>query len=178
MQATEEYERLIRPIEGQMMRVVWGITQDPEDAEEAFQEALATIWRKWDRIGRHPNPTALILRMCHNAAYDILRKKIRRRREVQPELISPEPAPNPSEIAASRERESVILNAIGHLSRQQAQAVIMRLVEGESYDAIGRILGCKDSTARKHVERGRERLTRMLAPWFARSNGETCNEIG
>ena len=44
----ENYEKLIRPIEDQMLRSVWGITQNAEDAEEAFQDALAVIWRKWE----------------------------------------------------------------------------------------------------------------------------------
>ena len=36
----QEYERLIAPIEARMMRAVWRISRDPNDAEDAFQEAL------------------------------------------------------------------------------------------------------------------------------------------
>ena len=60
----QEYERLIAPIEVRMMRTVWRISRDPNDAEDAFQEALLTVWKRWDRIVTHSNPHALILHIC------------------------------------------------------------------------------------------------------------------
>ena len=138
-----------------------------------MQEALATVWRRFDRIRRHPNPQALILRICLNAAYDALRRKIRRRRwEAMFRLWAPTPASNPGQLLEARERESAILRAIGCLSRNQALAVTLRLVQGQSYDAVGAALGCKDSTARKHVERGRARLCELLAPMMSRLDKE------
>jgi len=72
-----EYERLIAPIEDRMMRAVWRVSRNPADTEDAFQEALLTIWKRWDRIRAHPNPHALIVHICINAAYDGLRRKTR-----------------------------------------------------------------------------------------------------
>ena len=71
------YENLIGPIEQQMMRSVWRITRDPDDADDALQEALERIWTRLSRIQRHANPRALILRICVNAAYDVLRRNAR-----------------------------------------------------------------------------------------------------
>jgi RNA polymerase sigma-70 factor (ECF subfamily) len=162
-----EYERLIQPIEAQMLRSVWRVTRNADDAEDALQEALSVIWRRLRRIQKHPNPHALILRICLNAAYDVLRKKERRLRREQAALTSAASlAPPPSALLESRGRESAIYAAIGQLSRNQALAVTLRLVHGQSYDAIAGVLGCRGNTARKHVERGRERLCRLLAPLF------------
>ncbi len=171
----QDYEVLIQPIEDQMMRSIWRIVQDANDAEDAMQEALATVWRRFDRIRRHPNPQALILRICLNAAYDVLRRKIRRRRwEAMFRLWTPTAASNPGDLLEARECESAILRAIGCLSRNQALAVTLRLVQGQSYDAVGAALGCKDSTARKHVERGRARLCELLAPMMSRFDKENA----
>lgn len=156
-----------------MMRSIWRIVQDADDAEDAMQEALATVWRRFDQIRRHPNPQALILRICLNAAYDVLRRKIRRRRwEGVFGRRAPEPVAVPGELLEARERESAIFRAIGHLSRNQALAVTLRLVQGQPYNAVGAALGCKDSTARKHVERGRARLCELLAPLMSRLDKE------
>lgn len=148
-----------------MMRSVWRVTQNPEDAEDAFQEALGVIWRRLGRVRKHANPHALILRICLNAAYDVLRKKHRRqRREQVLDHGHADTPPTPADTLAARERESAVLRAISQLSRNQALAVTLRLVQGEPYGTIARTLGCKANTARKHVERGRTRLRELLAP--------------
>ncbi len=154
------YEVLINPIRNRMIRAIWQITQDEDDAEEAMQEALANIWKKIDRILKHENPQALILRMCHNAAYDVLRAKIRRRkREALLRTLTLGSTPNsPDCIVANKERESIILRAIARLSRNQSLAVLLRCVQNKSYEEIAHILGCTEVTARKHVARGRQRL--------------------
>ena len=74
-----DYERFIDPIEDQMVRLVWRIVRHRQDFEDALQEALTTIWKRLDRIRRHRNPHALILRICANAGYDILRAFLDRR---------------------------------------------------------------------------------------------------
>jgi RNA polymerase sigma factor (sigma-70 family) len=160
----ETYDQLVKPIEDQLIRAVWGITQNPEDAEEALQEALEGIWRKLDRIERHPNPRALMLRIAINAGYDVLRRRARRlRRQALAELITrPKPAA-PDDLLARKEQESVILRAIARLSRNQSEAVMMRLVQHQSYGEIAEVLGCSAATARKHVERGRQKLRSILA---------------
>ncbi len=148
-----------------MLQAVWGVTQNAEDAEEALQEALTIAWRKLDRVRRHANPQALLLRICVNCACDVVRKKVRRRRrEEHAEPFAKHSIPTPAEAAAANEQETAILGAVSQLSRNQSTAIILRLVQGQSYDAIAEALGCRDSTARKHVERGRKRLRKLLSP--------------
>ncbi len=170
----EAYERLIAPIEDKMMRAVWSVTQNPDDAEEALQEALSIVWRRFDRIQRHANPQALILRICLNAAYDLLRAKIRRRRRearYEPEQARPV---GPDVQTGREEWRTAVFEAIGQLSRNQATAVMLRLVQGMGYDEIAQVLGCRASTARKHVERGRQRLRELLAPLVADDGPEVA----
>ena len=65
-----EFERLVLPLKDRMMRTVWRVTRDPELAEDAFQDALLTTWRKLPQVAAHPNPPALVLRLCLTAAVD------------------------------------------------------------------------------------------------------------
>jgi len=62
-----DYDLLVRPLESRMMRAVWRIVRQKEAAEDAFQDALAVIWKKRDAVARHPNPQALILKMTVDA---------------------------------------------------------------------------------------------------------------
>ncbi|MFH1743968.1 MAG: RNA polymerase sigma factor [bacterium] len=160
------YEYLIRPIEDQMIRSVWRIVQNPEDADDAFQDALATIWKRLAKIRRHPNPRALILKICVNSAYDTLRRKIRRRSRETPEGIPagiPDSSPSAWDKLLGKEQRAEILCAIGRLSRNQAQAVLMRIVEEQPYSSIAQALGCSEATARTHVTRARTRLCKLLS---------------
>jgi RNA polymerase sigma-70 factor (ECF subfamily) len=160
-----EYEDLIGPIEDRMIRSVWRIARDADDADDAFQQALETIWKRLDRIRRHPNPRALILRICVNAAYDVLRKRARQQRREAPEAIpdeQPDTSPSAADRIAAREDHSEILSAISRLPRSQAQAVLMRFVQELPYCEIAQALGCSEATARRHIANARVRLRKML----------------
>ena len=158
------YDRLIRPIEAAMIRTVWRILRNSDDADDALQEALERIWKNLPRVERHPNPKALVLRICANTAFDTLRRKIRRRRReglTIPESL-PDAAAAPDETADRAEQRHAILDAVARLPRRQAMAVMLRLGDGAPYETIATELGCSPATARTHVKRGRARLRRLL----------------
>lgn len=160
-----DYEKWIRPIEDRMMRSVWRILRNPDDAEEAFQNAMEQIWKKRGKLHRHPNPQAFVLRLCVTAAYDTLRKRLRQNRYESASEIpdAPDTSPIARQSIDDHRREGEIHSAISRLSRTQGIAVLMRIVEDEPYERIAQSLGCSESTARIHVHRGRDRLRKMLA---------------
>jgi len=161
-----EYERLIAPIEDRMMRSVWRIVRDPHDTEDAFQEALLTIWKRWDHIRTHPNPHALILHICTNAAYDGLRRKVRQGKW-QEAVSVPEELPDSAASAVQNiygaQQNAQVLRAIGLLPKNQARAILMRAVEEIPYCEIAAAMDCREATVRKHVARARTRLRALLA---------------
>jgi RNA polymerase sigma-70 factor (ECF subfamily) len=163
---TSLYEQMIEPIESQMMRSIWRIVRNPEVAEDTLQEALAIIWKRLDRIRSHPNPQALILKICTNAAIDSWRKRMRYlKHEKQEELLqlSDQSEAVMPDALEKKETESEILKAISRLPRKQAVAVLMRIVQEQPYDVIAQVLGCKEVTVRIHVSRGRTRLSQWLS---------------
>ena len=158
-----DYDQLIAPIELRMMRMVWSVLGDADEADEALQDALVHIWRQLPKIRQAKNPHALILKICADAAYDRLRKRIRHREHYRQDLAEPASRkPSPLRVAESREAYSQIMNAIGRLSRNQAIAVMMRIVQDEPYSAIAAALNCGEASARKHVARGRVRLQQLV----------------
>jgi RNA polymerase sigma factor (sigma-70 family) len=162
----QEYERLIAPIEDRMMRAVWRVLRDPQDAEDAFQEALLKVWNRWDRIRVHPNPHALVLQICVYAAHDLLRRKVRQGKWLEAIAI-PEAIPDTSASVIQNidgaEHNAQVLGAIGLLPKNQARAILMHAVEEIPYGDIAAALGCREVTVRKHVARARARLRTLLA---------------
>ncbi len=171
------FARLIAPLEERMMRTIWRIVRHPEAAEDTLQDVMAILWRKLHRIERHPNPEALVLRICHNAAYDTLRKHVRNREKSG--LASTDGVGSPAGSddageAQQRRRVDEVLEAISGLPRKQALALLMRTVQDQPYDEIALVLGCSPITARIHVSKGRANLSRRLAhllPGAAKETG-------
>ncbi len=160
------YLELIAPVEERMKRTVARIVRDPEDAADTFQNALASIWKNLRKVHRHPNPHACILGICINASYDTLRKRSRlSKREIGMDAVPdlPSSGERPDGVAAGREKERSILSAVACLPPKQALAVFLRLVEGESFQVIAEMIGCREATARSHVSKGRAALRETLA---------------
>jgi RNA polymerase sigma factor (sigma-70 family) len=169
-----DYERFIQPIEDRMIRSVWRIVRDPHDFDDAFQEAVATIWKRLACIRRHSNPHALILRICTNAAYDVLRSNARRCRRLESvPADATNPAPTTSDRLAGQEERKEIFGAIAQLPRKQAEAALMRFAQELPYADIAQALGCSEVTARTHVKRARTRLAKILAHLAPHSPKET-----
>jgi RNA polymerase sigma factor (sigma-70 family) len=163
---SSSYDALILPIQDQMLRSIWRITRVAEDAEDALQESLTVIWKRRARIERHPCPRALILRICVHCACDVLRAQLRRgSRETtltDPNALHAEGC-SVDERLRNEELHDDIARALVRLSSRQATAVVMRHVLELSYEEIGGALGCSETTARVHVNRACEKLSRLLA---------------
>ena len=170
MKENLSYDELIAPVRERMMRVIWRVVRHPEEAEDTMQEVLTIIWKKRGRIARHPNPQAFILKICVNAAIDTLRKQRRSDRFVGSGEVDHLPDAAASSRRAQAEIEDLVRRAVGHLPKNQAAAVVMRILEERSYREIAAALGCREATARTHVLRARNKLARHLS--YLRPSGQ------
>jgi RNA polymerase sigma factor (sigma-70 family) len=170
------FETLIWPIQSQMLRSIWRITRNAEDAEDALQESLTTIWKRRAAIIRHPRPHAFVLRICVNCAFDALRARLRYGSRETPltdaAAIRAKDCPVDGRLLHGELRED-IARALLRLPSRQATAVVMRHILELSYEEVGDALRCSEATARVHVNRACERLGRMLthlAPFQFKEN--------
>lgn len=162
--ADQVYAELITPIEGRMTRTIAGILNDPDDAADALQNAMLYVWKNLRKIHRHPNPQGYILRVCISASYDVLRRNVRQKQLEVHNL--PDQAPSHHDAVSPESTPhtlSAIRSGIATLPKKQAQAVLLRLMEDEPFNVIGRILGCSEATARSHVSKGLARLRQHLS---------------
>jgi RNA polymerase sigma-70 factor (ECF subfamily) len=173
------YDELIAPLESKMMRSIWRIVRNADLAEDCLQDALFVIWKKRFLVCRHPNPPALILKICLDVAYNSLRGLERSRCQTDLSRLGDIPAPTEHDAdrhLEEREIEEQVQRAIRKLPRKRAVAVMMRLLHEESFEAIARVLGCSEVTARIHISRGRAQLREWLSPLLERSRQEVENE--
>jgi len=173
------YDELIAPLEARMMRSIWRVVRNADLAEDSLQDALAIISSKRLQIRRHPNPPALILKICLSAAYDSLRKLERLRRQTDLSQLDDVPASHEHDAdrdLKEREIEEQVQQAIRRLPRKRALAVMMRFIQEEPFEAIAQALDCSEVTVRIHISKGRAQLRKWLSPLWQDSRQEDENE--
>ena len=171
------YDELIAPLEATMMRSIWRIVRNADLAEDCLQDALAVIWKKRFQVRLHPNPKALILKISLNAAYDSLRRLERMRRQTDVSRLANVPGPPDHDAdrrLEEREIEERVQQAIRRLPRKRALAVMMRLVQEESFETIAQALDCSEANARVHFSKGRA----QLGKWLSHSSRSSRKEVG
>jgi RNA polymerase sigma-70 factor (ECF subfamily) len=155
--------KFIAPVRDRMIATVWRILRHPQDAEDALQNALVTVWRKRTQVESHPTPHALILRICADAAIDHFRR--RRLNHVDVSLLEeglPAPDLSPLDGLIKDETLDLVMDAIAGLSPKQSVAIVMKYILAESHATIAEALCCSTETVREHLARGRERLAPLL----------------
>lgn len=128
------YDELIAPLEATMMRSIWQVVRNADLAEDCLQDALAVVWKKRFQIRLHPNPRALILKICLNAACDSLRRLERMRRQTDLSRLDNAPAPTGHNADRDLEEREIEESAIGNKRRAKRNANINRAPGLEVWD--------------------------------------------
>jgi len=144
-------------------RVARVILQDPDDADDAAQEAFLSAWRKIDQYDPRRPFRPWLMKIVTNTARDLRRaRRVRETRPLRPDVPSEEATP-----AQRTERLIVgeqIERALADLPERQRLAVIMFDVEGYAHADIAEIIGVPQGTVRSLVFHGRRALRKALSP--------------
>lgn len=152
------------------LSMIW-MNVSAADAEDAFSEA--TI-RAYEKYGHHAsqisNERAWFARLLHNICIDKYRanKRLRnlceRVREINSVDYSMFESNNlsPEGEVLNDELGCLLFDAIRDLPERLQRPVILRLVHGEEYDDIAKVLSITNDNARKRVQQGRCALRRKL----------------
>ena len=145
-----------------IVRTIWRYVRREEEMEDILQEVIIIIWKKFKIFCLHPNPLALLKKICINTSIDHLRRESKRNKDVE---INQDIELKTINLDNNNDYESIkiiIINTISKLSKKQSIAVLMRVVEEKNYDEIALIMNCSEATVRTHVKRGREKLKKRL----------------
>ncbi len=170
------FDRLVVERSGEVYALLYRLTEDAEEARDLTQE---TFLRAFQHIGRFRGDADLktwLYRIAINQARNRWRWWRRRRRDVTVSLDAPEGgrelplgaylrttrSPDPEQETLLRERETVLHTALRTLRRSYREAVILRDVEGLSYEEIAAALEISIGTVKSRLSRGRMELRHKL----------------
>ncbi|AWI53283.1 RNA polymerase sigma factor RpoE [Aquabacterium olei] len=78
----------------------------------------------------------------------------------------------PESVMASRQVAEAVNEAIESLSEDLRQAIVLREIEGLSYDEIAELMNCPIGTVRSRIFRARETIAQRLRPLLDTKQGE------
>jgi RNA polymerase sigma-70 factor (ECF subfamily) len=148
----------------QARRVARAVLQDPDDADDAAQDAFLAALVKLEQYDATRPFGPWLLRIVANAATDRRRRRAVRRTEVlDPGLVGG--GPQPDTVAEREVFQARLRQVLRELPERRRMAVVLFDVEGYSHAEIAEILGMPEGTVRSEVFHARRRLRTLLAEW-------------
>lgn len=133
--------------------------ESESEAEDAVQEVFLKLWESRDTLEGISNPKGYCVRMLKNLCIDRIRKA--RHLSFPEEIPEPEPGQPGDEAMDARKRLNNILEAVKALPERQRQVLILRTMEGLSYDEITERTGINYLTLRVLLSQARSKLKRL-----------------
>ena len=156
---------LVRLHRGEVQRVALRLVGNHEDAEDVSQETFVRAWRGLTLLRGDVRFGAWLLGITVHLARDHHRRRGRSpetEAAAQLEAVRIDASATPSEIGARREQQRLVEAAITALPERLRTALVLRALEGQGYDEIGRITGVRPATVRSRLVEARKALRRLL----------------
>lgn len=142
-----------------MTDCVWRIVRNSADVDDVLQDVLVYTWHRFEQLRHHPNPTALLMRLCTQRSLDLLRRRRVRVTLAQRvgRIFRAAPATPRQTLTSSDQREQ-LRGFIATLPAREAEAISLHALEELDYSEVAAAMGCTESTVRVLINRARARF--------------------
>ena len=172
------FNELLGMHEKRMYAVCLRMCANPEDAQDCLQESMLRVFRSISGFKGQSSFSTWVYRVTMNTCLDELRKKKNKQSASLDSLLETGWSPSdeydtPEHHAMAGEKRKAIQSAISELPEDMRSAVVLRDIEGFSYEEISGILGINVGTIKSRISRGREKLRekiRLRPELFDRGN--------
>lgn len=154
--SAEDFVRMIRLYEKTLHRIAFGMLRSDEDAADAIQETIIAAFRQIHQLQEPRYAQTWLVRILINHCNGMLK----RRNQVIP-LYD-----NDAVIGTLTDRPSEdrldLYHAIGLLSPDQREVIILHYLEDMPLKEIGKLLQLSEGTIKSRLYRARERLALLM----------------
>lgn len=158
----DAFEELVRRHRLATYRVALRMLGDESDAEDATQDAFVQAWRNLGGFRADAAFSTWMYRVVTNRCLNMLRA--RRRTEQLPDDREA-PASRPDRIAEARWQVEDLKLAILRLTPEQRAPLVLRELQGCSYEEIAEALDLSISAVKSRLHRARLELLGAMGPW-------------
>lgn len=166
----DAFKRLVERHQRRIYALIRGMVRNDEDAFELTQDAFVKAYTNLERFQGTASFYTWLYRIAVNLTIDFRRKEWKVKKDEYDDGISTSGSESaqlvdgsPHRRYAQREIMSRLDVALGTLNEDQRSAIVLREVEGLSYQEIAETLGCSQGTVMSRLFYARKKLQEQLA---------------
>jgi RNA polymerase sigma-70 factor (ECF subfamily) len=171
------FSELLRRHQSHVEKMLYHLAPDWSDRADLVQEVWIRVYRNIQRLKDPVKFRGWLSRITTNLFYDELRKRKRFKnpisldapRQIEDGELTFEVAtdfPSPDQDLSSQEFYDQLNRAIADLPEAFRSTIILREIEGLSYEEIAEITGVSLGTVKSRIARARAKLQDVLQPYF------------
>ena len=168
---TQVCETLVLANQRNIYNLCFRMTRNPEDANDLAQDAFLKAYQNLAGFKGDSSFSLWIYRLTSNLCIDFLRKEKRRTKssltylddagetqelEIVDERFTPERALEKTEAIEQLQK------GLDTLTAEHREILLMREIDGLSYDEIAEVLNISSGTVKSRIARARQNLTKLL----------------
>jgi len=165
------FDLLVLKYQHKIVNLVMRYVRDPELAQDITQEAFIKAYRALPRFRGDSAFYTWMYRIAVNTAKNHLAAQRRRPMNIELDLQDPDQydlhaqlkeTDTPEAITLSNETREAVERAIAALPEDLRTAIILRELEGMSYEEIAQTMECPVGTVRSRIFRARDAISKKI----------------
>ena len=162
----EAYEPIVRAYEGRLFGLALGIVHNGDDARDLVQDSFVRAFKSLELYDAERPFIAWILGVCRNLCIDFLRRRrysysLDANEEGQPIQVTDQRA-RTDRVAVDGEIREMIWEALGNLSEDHREPLVLKDMQELEYCEIAQILNVPQGTVASRVYYARRALRETL----------------
>ena len=150
-----EFTLWLRENQKAFLRAAKVICFDTQNAEDVLQEALADVYKRWNKIRSHENPEAYLMRVMVSKHADMRRKWLRRQQEKETSWDLAENIRDLVDQTDDVTQRLLVQAALKTLSAAQRAVLVLIYEHGMVLREVADVLQIPMGTAASHLARGK-----------------------
>lgn len=167
------FDLLVIKYQHKIVQLVNRYVKDPSEAQDVAQESFIKAYRALPGFRGESAFYTWLYRIAINTAKNFLIAKSRRAGDFEVDVHEAEQIENAPQLQGFDTPEQLLLNdeilnivhaTIDELPEEMRVAIMLRELEGMSYEEIAEIMNCPIGTVRSRIFRAREAIDNKLSP--------------
>src|SRR5512141_484343 len=160
------WELVVVRFRRRVFHISYKFTGKHDEAEDLTQEIFLKVFRSLEKFNRDADFGTWLSSVARNYCIDRYRASKREKEVLVEDALAYDLAPassgNPYRALEDQDRRSLVRRGLEQLPGKLREAVILRDLQGLSYQEMATRLALPEGTVRSRINRGREELARLL----------------